>query len=77
MLRDSQDYDLGPVISHFFNCFFGNVLPPSEKGAIDNSQPRSQKKVQEDSRPLSFILFDHHANEFIYVPYFPYNRACL
>lgn len=45
-LRDSQDHDLGPAISHFFNCFLGNVLPSSEKDAADNVQPKSQKKVQ-------------------------------
>ncbi|KAJ6847343.1 clustered mitochondria protein-like [Iris pallida] len=41
MLRESQDHDLGAVISHFFNCFVGNVLP---KGATNSMQPKSEKK---------------------------------
>ncbi|XP_020265278.1 clustered mitochondria protein-like [Asparagus officinalis] len=43
-LRDSQDHDLGPAISHFFNCFIGNVLPASEKSIADNLQQKPQKK---------------------------------
>jgi protein TIF31 len=37
MLRDSEDHDIAPAISHFFNCLFGNSVPA-------NSQSKAQKK---------------------------------
>ncbi|XP_077254113.1 clustered mitochondria protein-like [Tasmannia lanceolata] len=46
-LRESQDHDLGPAISHFFNCFLGN-LPAGTKGSANNTQLRTQKKEQAD-----------------------------
>ena len=69
-LRDSQDHDLGPAISHFFNCFVGNVLSPSEKGATDSTHSKAQKKVQEDLYACVFYLqlLGHYDNVFLYVP---------
>ncbi|EEF49189.1 clustered mitochondria protein [Ricinus communis] len=46
VLRDTEDQDLGPVISHFFNCFFGNCQAVGAKGGSNGSQPRTQKKDQ-------------------------------
>ncbi|XP_042414071.1 clustered mitochondria protein-like [Zingiber officinale] len=44
LLRESEDHDLGLAISHFFNCFIGNVLPVGSKGNLDNVQLKVQKK---------------------------------
>ncbi|KAF5186876.1 Clustered mitochondria protein [Thalictrum thalictroides] len=44
VLRDSQDHDLGPAVSHFFNCFYGHIQPLGTKGATNSTQSRSQKK---------------------------------
>ncbi|KAL8062101.1 hypothetical protein ABFX02_02G124300 [Erythranthe guttata] len=45
ILRDTEDHDLGHAISHFFNCFLGKVQTVSPKGAANNSQSKTQKKV--------------------------------
>ncbi|KAL5976011.1 hypothetical protein ACLOJK_020341 [Asimina triloba] len=45
VMRESQDHDLGPAISHIFNCFFGDILHPSAKGSANNLQARTNKKV--------------------------------
>nr|QKE11183.1 tetratricopeptide repeat (TPR)-like superfamily protein 1 [Erythranthe lewisii] len=45
ILRDTEDHDLGHAISHFFNCFLGKVQIVSPKGAANNSQSKTQKKV--------------------------------
>lgn len=37
ILRNTEDHDLGPCISHFFNCFFGSCH-------ANNTQSRAQKK---------------------------------
>ncbi|OVA10333.1 Protein of unknown function DUF727 [Macleaya cordata] len=46
VLRESQDHDIGPAISHFFNCFFGHGQPGGTKGAASSLQSKSQKKDQ-------------------------------
>lgn len=46
VLRESQDYDLGPAISHFLNCFLGQVLPVAMKGGTNSMQMKSTKKDQ-------------------------------
>lgn len=46
LLRDTDDHDLGPAISHFFNCFFGQSQAVHLKGMGNNVQSRIQKKVQ-------------------------------
>ncbi|KAF9597346.1 hypothetical protein IFM89_017249 [Coptis chinensis] len=46
ILRDSQDHDLGPAVSHFLNCFFGHIQPHGTKGAANNTPSKTQKKDQ-------------------------------
>ncbi|URE31156.1 hypothetical protein MUK42_16295 [Musa troglodytarum] len=46
LLRESEDHDLGPAITHFFNCFIGHVSPVAAKGNSDNMQSKTQKKAQ-------------------------------
>ncbi|XP_065871824.1 clustered mitochondria protein isoform X2 [Euphorbia lathyris] len=46
VLRDTEDNALGPAVSHFFNCFFGNCQAVSIKGAANGAQLRTQKKEQ-------------------------------
>ncbi|KAI3444967.1 hypothetical protein Pfo_001632 [Paulownia fortunei] len=46
MLRDTEDHDLGHVISHFFNCFLGKVQAVSAKGVANSSQSKTQKKLR-------------------------------
>ncbi|XP_020090308.1 clustered mitochondria protein [Ananas comosus] len=48
VLRESQDHDIGPAISHFLNCFFGNVLPVGTKGSANNVQSKTQRKGHEN-----------------------------
>lgn len=62
VLRESQDHDIGPAISHFLNCFFGNVLPVGTKGSANNVQSKTQRKVQTSflpspALPSSFLSF--------------------
>lgn len=45
VLRDTQDHDLGPAISHFFNCFLGQIILVGTKGSANNMQMRDTKKV--------------------------------
>ncbi|XAR63419.1 hypothetical protein NMG60_11023342 [Bertholletia excelsa] len=44
VLRESEDHDLGPTISHFFNCFLGNCQAPAVKGSCNIRQTKTQKK---------------------------------
>ncbi|RWR82845.1 clustered mitochondria protein isoform X4 [Cinnamomum micranthum f. kanehirae] len=44
VLRDTQDHDLGPAISHFFNCFLGQIVLVGTKGSANNMQMRDTKK---------------------------------
>ncbi|XP_077210396.1 clustered mitochondria protein-like isoform X2 [Tasmannia lanceolata] len=46
-LRESQDHDLGPSISHFFNCFLSNL--PS--GSANNTEMKTQKKEHPGYQP--------------------------
>lgn len=50
ILRDTEDHDIGPAVSHFFNCFFGQSQAVNLKGMGNNVQSRIQKKVQYNSR---------------------------
>ncbi|CAI0428035.1 unnamed protein product [Linum tenue] len=50
LLRDVEDHHLGPAISHYFNCFFGNCQSVSTKAATDDSQTRSLKKNQANNQ---------------------------
>ncbi|KAK9741090.1 hypothetical protein RND81_03G080800 [Saponaria officinalis] len=44
ILRDTEDHELGPAVSLFFNCFFGDFQAVPEKN-INTVQRRSQKKI--------------------------------
>ncbi|KAJ4850623.1 hypothetical protein Tsubulata_022193 [Turnera subulata] len=44
LLRDTEDHNLGPAITHFFNCFFGSCQAVGAKVSSNSSQSRSQKK---------------------------------
>ncbi|KAL0006699.1 hypothetical protein SO802_008201 [Lithocarpus litseifolius] len=46
VLRDIEDHDIAPAISHFFNCFFGSVQAVGSKVAANNMQSRTHKKDQ-------------------------------
>lgn len=45
VLRDTEDHDLGPAISHFLNCFFGSCNAFGTKGTANTVQSRTPKKV--------------------------------
>ncbi|KAF9665748.1 hypothetical protein SADUNF_Sadunf16G0156000 [Salix dunnii] len=46
LLRDTDDNDLGPAISHFFNCFFGSCQAVGVKVSTNSSPSRATKKEQ-------------------------------
>ncbi|KAJ6424643.1 hypothetical protein OIU84_025423 [Salix udensis] len=46
LLRDTDDSDLGPAISHFFNCFFGSCQAVGVKVSTNSSPSRATKKEQ-------------------------------
>ncbi|XP_034912159.1 clustered mitochondria protein isoform X1 [Populus alba] len=46
LLRDTDDNDLGPAVSHFYNCFFGSCQAVGVKGSTNNSPSRATKKEQ-------------------------------
>ncbi|PON86259.1 N-terminal acetyltransferase A, auxiliary subunit [Trema orientale] len=46
VLRETEDHDLGPAISHFFNCLFGSCQAVGIKGTASNVQSRTPKKDQ-------------------------------
>ncbi|XP_019053360.1 PREDICTED: clustered mitochondria protein isoform X2 [Nelumbo nucifera] len=46
ILRESQDHDVGPAISHFLNCLFGHSQPLGTKVSANGMQSRTQKKDQ-------------------------------
>ncbi|XP_074294610.1 clustered mitochondria protein-like isoform X2 [Silene latifolia] len=45
VLRDTEEHEVGPAISHFFNCFFGDVQTVPEKTSSNVLQRRSHKKA--------------------------------
>ncbi|XP_047315734.1 clustered mitochondria protein isoform X2 [Impatiens glandulifera] len=44
LLRETEDHDVAPAVSHFFNCLFGNCQALALKGASGSPHSRSQKK---------------------------------
>ncbi|KAF9675620.1 hypothetical protein SADUNF_Sadunf09G0051100 [Salix dunnii] len=46
LLRDTDDNDLGPAISHFFNCFFGSCQAVGTKVSANGLHSRATKKEQ-------------------------------
>lgn len=53
ILRDTEDHDLAPAISHFLNCLFGNCQAVTGKGVANTSQSKTLKKVNK------FSFFTH------------------
>ncbi|KAJ6302825.1 hypothetical protein OIU77_016842 [Salix suchowensis] len=47
LLRDTDDSDLGPAISHFFNCFFGSCQAVGVKVSTNSSPSRATKKQEQ------------------------------
>ncbi|KAB2017708.1 hypothetical protein ES319_D08G181400v1 [Gossypium barbadense] len=45
VLRDTEDHDLGPAISHFLSCFFGSCQSVAAK-LTSSSQSKNHKKEQ-------------------------------
>ncbi|XP_022732840.1 clustered mitochondria protein-like [Durio zibethinus] len=45
VLRDTEDHDLGPAVSHFLNCFFGSCQALTAK-LTSSIQSKNQKKEQ-------------------------------
>ncbi|XP_074296741.1 clustered mitochondria protein-like isoform X2 [Silene latifolia] len=45
VLRDTEEHEVGPAISHFFNCFFGDVQTVPEKTSSNVLLRRSHKKA--------------------------------
>lgn len=52
ILRDIEDHDIGAAVSHFLNCFFGNVA--AGKASTNNLHAKNQKKVCVHHQSLSF-----------------------
>lgn len=44
VLRNTEDHDIGPAISHFFNCFFGSYQAVGVKATANSTQARTSKK---------------------------------
>ncbi|XP_020207812.1 clustered mitochondria protein isoform X2 [Cajanus cajan] len=44
ILRDTDDHDIAPAISHLFNCLFGSCQALGEKVIVNGSQSSSPKK---------------------------------
>lgn len=42
---ESLDHDLGQTISHFLNCFIGNVLPKGGNASATKAQLANEHKV--------------------------------
>ncbi|KAE8038191.1 hypothetical protein FH972_010723 [Carpinus fangiana] len=46
VLRNTEDHDFGPAVSHFFNCFFGSCQAVGAKVAANTIQSRTHRKDQ-------------------------------
>ncbi|KAM7512311.1 hypothetical protein LguiB_011186 [Lonicera macranthoides] len=44
IMRDTEDHDLAPAISHFLNCLFGNCQAVAGKAVANTSQSKTLKK---------------------------------
>jgi hypothetical protein len=45
VLRNTEDHDFGPAVSHLFNCFFGSCQAAGAKVAANTIQSRTHRKV--------------------------------
>ncbi|GAV85691.1 eIF3_p135 domain-containing protein/CLU domain-containing protein/TPR_12 domain-containing protein [Cephalotus follicularis] len=46
VLRDTEDHDIGPSLSHFLSCFFGKCQAVGIKANASSALPKTQKKDQ-------------------------------
>lgn len=55
MLRDIEDHDVAPAISHFLNCLFGSYQAPGGKlsGSMQSRAPKRVCPVWLDYAKLS------------------------
>ncbi|XWS45688.1 hypothetical protein CRYUN_Cryun14cG0001200 [Craigia yunnanensis] len=58
VLRDTEDHDLGPAISHFLNCFFGSCQAVGAK-LTSSIQSKNQKKEQASHQSSDKTLRGH------------------
>nr|GMD71805.1 clustered mitochondria protein [Ipomoea batatas] len=58
VIRDSEDHDLASAISHFFNCFFGNIQTTSNKVGTNSVHSR----IKRSCTKTRHILQDHHSS---------------
>ncbi|KAI3984330.1 hypothetical protein MKX01_011284 [Papaver californicum] len=69
LLRDSHDHDIGPAISHFFNCFFGNGHPQGSKsqkkdqasGKSSKGQTKLRNGASEKKNQSSYAHITHES----------------
>ncbi|CAL0310303.1 unnamed protein product [Lupinus luteus] len=53
LLRDTEDHDLAPAVSHFLNCLFGNCQAPGGKAIASTTQSRNPKKANTEHLSLA------------------------
>ncbi|XP_027340006.1 clustered mitochondria protein isoform X2 [Abrus precatorius] len=44
LLRETEDHDLAPAVSHFLNCLFGSCQAPGGKVTANSTQSKTPKK---------------------------------
>ncbi|MED6222323.1 hypothetical protein PIB30_063250 [Stylosanthes scabra] len=49
VLRDTEDHDLAPALSHLLNCIFGSCQAPVGKPDSNGTQSRTPKKEQQSA----------------------------
>ncbi|KAL1300799.1 clustered mitochondria protein isoform X1 [Arachis hypogaea] len=49
VLRDTEDHDLAPALSHLLNCIFGSCQAPAGKPDSNGIQSRTPKKEQQSA----------------------------
>nr|KYP49168.1 Protein KIAA0664 isogeny family [Cajanus cajan] len=49
LLRETEDHDLAPAVSHFLNCLFGSCQAPSGKVTANSTQSKNYKKAWQRS----------------------------
>ncbi|XP_028204931.1 clustered mitochondria protein-like isoform X1 [Glycine soja] len=50
LLRETEDHDLAPAVSHFLNCLFGSCQAPSGKVPANSTQSNTPKKEHAGQR---------------------------
>lgn len=50
LLRETEDHDLAPAVSHFLNCLFGSCQAPSGKATTNSTQSKTPKKEHAGQR---------------------------